>query len=95
MKWKQYFTQKVIDRGYSYYRSGLVGSLETQGEEYHAEVIGTVPYQVSVWKKANHQLGMSCICPHAQDGNKCKHMAALCMKLEDEIIEPDWKPVPA
>lgn len=27
--------------------------------EQHAEVIGTVPYQVSLWKKANYQLEMT------------------------------------
>lgn len=84
INWTSYFSTAILERGKKYYKRGLVQNVEKLGEKYTAEVIGSVPYQVAVWKKAGHQLGMSCDCPYAMEGKKCKHMAALCMALEEE-----------
>lgn len=87
MNWRFYFASTIADRGYQYYRRGLVQNVEKNDEKYTAEVIGTSPYEVSVWKKANNQLGMKCSCPYALEGKKCKHMAALCAYLDSNLKE--------
>lgn len=85
MNWRFYFTNTIADRGYQYYRRGLVQNVEKEDEKYTAEVVGTSPYSVSVWKKANNQLGMTCSCSYAGEGKKCKHMAALCAYLDSNL----------
>ncbi len=84
MNWRGYFAGTIIKRAGKYYKQGRVTNLENYGDVYSATVIGTVPYHVKIWKKANNQPGMSCTCPYAVDGGKCKHMAAVLMKIEDE-----------
>lgn len=95
VNWRYYFTGTILDRARRYQKRGLVQNVEKVGEEYHAEVIGSEVYEVRIWKKANNQLGMSCTCPYALEGKKCKHMAAVCMELEDDLNEKGLKPVAA
>lgn len=85
MNWGNYFTAAVLERGRKYQKRGMVQNVEKNGEKYTAEVIGSMPYQVSIWKKPNRQWGMSCTCPYANDGKRCKHMAALCLELGDNL----------
>lgn len=56
MNWENYFTKTIIARARNYYERGLVLDVEKKGNRYVAQVIGSIPYNVSVWKKANHQL---------------------------------------
>ena len=42
---------------------------------------GTEPYQTRVWIDADQQLNGACDCPHAADGNFCKHQVALALTL--------------
>ena len=87
VNWRNYFAASILERGRMYQRRGMVQNIEENNGKYTAEVIGTVPYQVSVWKKANGQLGMSCTCPYAKEGKKCKHMAALCMEIGEHLSD--------
>lgn len=84
MNWKRYFTATIISRGQNYYRKGAVKNLRKQGGRFYADVMGSLPYSVSIWKKANGQLSMSCNCMHAFEGNYCKHMAAVWIAMEKE-----------
>lgn len=86
MHWRNYFTSTILDRGKRYYKKGLVQDIKEDHGRYTAVVVGSIPYTTSVLKKANKQLGMSCSCPFAQDGKKCKHMAALCMELDELLV---------
>ncbi len=90
MDWKSYFTSPILRRGIGYQKSGLVKNVEQIDGKYYADVVGSETYQVSIWKAANYRLGMSCTCPYAQDGNKCKHMAALCTELSDVLESSIW-----
>jgi len=83
MNLNNYFTKTILDRGRRYQKRGLVEDVVIGKNEFTATVIGSMPYHVSIWKKANRQWGMSCTCPYAEDGNRCKHMAAVCIELED------------
>ena len=93
INWQQYFSKTIIDRGRSYYKNGKVRNLRKQGDKYYAKVQGSYPYEVAIWKKANNQLGMSCDCMYATDGNYCKHMAAVCMKIEEEFGAEERKQI--
>lgn len=87
MNWKKYFTSTILERARKYQKSGLVHNLQKLGDKYTAEVIGSVPYRVNVWKNARNQIRMSCECPYAADGKACKHMAAVCMEIEEYFSE--------
>lgn len=89
MNWRNYFSATILERGRNYHKNGLVQEIEYKDGIYTAEVIGARPYRVSMWEKSGKQLGMSCNCPHALEGNYCKHMAALCMEL-DERLQDDY-----
>ena len=89
MNWNTCFTKTILDRGRRYQKKGLVKNIKKVGEKYTAEVIASMPYQVSVWRKANRQWGMTCTCPYADDGSRCKHMAALCLELEQQLDEKE------
>ncbi len=84
MKWQHYFTNAIIARGMSYYEKGRVDKLEVVDDTYYAEVRGSKPYRVVIKELPNQRLAMVCNCPYAQDGNKCKHMAAVLIKLEKD-----------
>ena len=83
MNWKNLFSKTILDRGRKYYNWGAVDDIRIENGQCDAIVTGSKKYQVSVWKKANYQLGMSCTCPYAKDGGRCKHMAAVCYELND------------
>lgn len=85
MNWSKYFTKTILDRGFRYYERGAVSDVSNINDMYYATVIGTVPYDVILWKKSNQELKMSCDCMYARDGQYCKHMAALCYEL-DEVL---------
>ena len=40
---------------------------------------GNLPYAVRLWISADDELDGACTCPHAQDGNFCKHLVALAL----------------
>lgn len=87
VNWRNYFAAAILERGRIYQKRGMVQCVKENNGKYSAEVIGTVPYQVNVWKKPNGQLGMSCTCPYAKEGKKCKHMAALCMEIGEHLSD--------
>lgn len=82
MKWKHYFTNAIIARGMNYYEKGRVDKLKKIDDNYYAEVRGSQPYHVVIKELPNQRIAMRCDCPYAQDGNKCKHMAAVLIKIE-------------
>lgn len=75
----------VFARGQTYAASGAIETLEdaepAPGEQVAlaAVVQGTHAYQVRVWIDDEDDLDGECDCPHAQDGNFCKHQVALCL----------------
>lgn len=75
----------VFERGLNYAASGLA---ETAGDvtlrpgeqaAIEATVHGNLPYAVRLWISADDELDGACTCPHAQDGNFCKHLVALAL----------------
>lgn len=83
MKWDYLFNTKILTRGRQYYKRGLVQDLEQKGASYSAEVIGSTDYHVLIQLTNATRPKMYCTCPYAQDGNKCKHMAAVLYAIEE------------
>lgn len=81
----------VFARGQTYASSGAIKKLHTPplepGEQavLCAVVQGTQSYQARVWIDADDELDGECDCPHAQDGNFCKHLVALCLAWRGEL----------
>lgn len=75
----------VFARGQTYASSSAIEELHTPtlepGEQAAlcAVVQGTQTYHVRVWIDTEDELDGECDCPHAQDGNFCKHLVALCL----------------
>lgn len=56
---------------------------------YNAIVEGTEEYQVEIEIQDDRVRDMFCDCPYAEDGNYCKHMAAVLYELEEGKTESD------
>ncbi|MDA8522211.1 SWIM zinc finger family protein [Acidovorax sp. NCPPB 4044] len=80
----------VFGRGRTYAVSGAIETLEASaprpGEQaaLAAVVHGTQAYRVRVWIDADDELDGACNCPHAQEGNFCKHLVALSLAWRAE-----------
>lgn len=85
MIWTRYFTSAILNRGRIYWNNGRVGKLQMPDDKTCTSVVrGTHSYHVSARLLSNDKLELDCDCPYAEDGNHCKHEAALLYKIEDE-----------
>ena len=87
MKWKHLFNDVITRRGQKYYNAGRVRNLtEDAGGTWHAVAMGSDLYKVSVSVDENEKITkMRCTCPYAKGGLNCKHMAAVCCEIEEQI----------
>ncbi|WP_394522695.1 hypothetical protein [Lacrimispora sp. JR3] len=85
MDWKQLFRPHILERGLDYYESGFVEDYDEGSDFVQATVQGSSAYDVYVEIIDGKILDMQCDCPYAQEGNHCKHMAALMFCMEHEI----------
>ena len=63
-------------RGEAYFSAGAVGRIRATGDRISARVEGSDIYQAKLWDD-DGELENDCTCPHAADGNFCKHCVAL------------------
>ncbi|MDR1619584.1 MAG: SWIM zinc finger family protein [Clostridiales bacterium] len=78
---EDYFEDKILRRGYDYYTSGCVSSLEFDGEEWIVEVRGSDLYTVLVTLSETGEIEKTaCDCPYDW-GPFCKHQAAVFYAL--------------
>ena len=83
--WKNCFGQKILDRGLEYYRSGMIQRYYADEDEITAFVNGNYDdYEVEIYLKDGQPFEMNCSCPYADEGNYCKHMAAVLYKWDRE-----------
>ena len=66
-------------RGEEYFSVGAVGRLRATDDKLTAQVEGTETYQVGL-RDDDGDLAHDCTCPHAADGNFCKHCVAVGLK---------------
>lgn len=82
--WKDLFREHILARGEMYYYDGAVQDLEKTEYGYHAVVEGTEDYEVDIELEDGQICEMYCTCPYADDGNNCKHMAAVLYEIEKQ-----------
>ena len=80
--WKDWFQPHILERGLAYFDEGRVSDLEHTEDGYTAFVDGTEEYGVEILLDGDSIEDMLCDCPHAEDGNYCKHMAAVLFAVE-------------
>ncbi|HEL1734915.1 TPA: hypothetical protein U1V53_001329 [Streptococcus suis] len=86
--WMDYFKPHIVDRGYSLFLDDAVQGLQEVGEGYYALVSGSQVYQVDIDLEHGQLVGMWCECPHAQEMNHCKHMAAVLFAISELEGQP-------
>lgn len=105
-EWKDCFSSRILNRGYEYYENGNVLDIEKTEDGYTATVEGSWEYTVTIdVDDEGDFIDADCDCPYSQDGNYCKHEAAVLYALEldgdeysDDIpakTNADIKPVAA
>lgn len=82
--YQRWFQPQIWSRGYDYYRKNRVHINSREYEHVYATVDGTDLYEVSIYFYNGEIQDMECDCPYAMDGNNCKHMAAVLIKLSEE-----------
>ena len=82
--WEQMFSNRILQRGRAYYDEGRVEDLEIEDGKYSALVYGSRIYSVDIFRRPDGKMRFFCTCPHANDGNYCKHMAAVMYAVEEE-----------
>lgn len=87
MNWRKYFTSTILERGKKYQKDGFVDNLKKVGDTYSAFVYGTNRYRVSITISDGKVKSMRCNCPYAAEGKTCKHMAAVCMEIDEFFYE--------
>lgn len=90
--WKDWFQPHILERGRAYYEEGRVLEMEQTENGYTATVDGTEEYEVEILMDGNSIEDMLCDCPYAEDGNYCKHMAAVLFAVN--AGEPPAKKAP-
>lgn len=80
--WRKQFKPHILERGLNYYEEGMVESLEETAEGYKAIVNGSEEYSVEIDIDEGNISYMFCDCPYADEGNCCKHMAAVLYEIE-------------
>ena len=82
--WAEMFAPAILMRGYEYYKAGKAKKLQETAEGFSAVVRGTHNYRVTVFADEEGMIeDMTCTCPYANDGNYCKHMAAVMFLIEN------------
>lgn len=90
--WKNWFQPHILERGRAYFEEDRVSNLERTEDGCTATVEGTEEYEVEILLDGDSIEDMLCDCPYAEDGNACKHMAAVLFAM---AAEPSKKRTPA
>lgn len=83
MSWQRYFRSVILDRGFDYYSNNAVKNFRNNNGTLTAIVSGTHDYEIEIIFDNDLIEDMFCSCPHAEDGNYCKHMAAVLFESEN------------
>lgn len=80
--WKRFFAPRILERGYNCFLEGTVTNLKFHNKSIIATVCGSYDYEVEITFSGDSIDNIYCTCPYAEDGNYCKHMAAVCFELD-------------
>lgn len=85
---QDFIPSRIYWRGVDYQESGAVTQLqEKSAGTWHATVLGTGNYNVTVRIGQNGALTWSCDCPY--DGSMCKHVVATLLEINDHTSDND------
>lgn len=85
----------ILGRGRTYYNASRVKNLSKNNSCHSAVVTGTEEYNVVISYEDDKIASMTCNCPYAQSGERCKHMAAvLYAAYGDGSIKKTSDPIP-
>ena len=90
--WQYEFESRILERGYSYYYSGLVDNVQKTALGWTATAHGLKDYDVHIVMSPIKVLDMHCTCPYARNGAHCKHEAALLYQITEEADPVHPKP---
>ena len=90
--WRRGFSSRVLERAELLFESGAVVELAAVGGTCEAIVRGTKDYRVSLEGAKVSRATATCTCPHYADGHLCKHIAAVCMRIESSEEAPEPAP---
>jgi len=80
--------RSVFRRGEEYFSVGAVGRLHATDDKATARVEGTETYRVEL-RDEDGDLAYDCTCPHAAEGNFCKHCVAVGLAwLAENTVAP-------
>lgn len=83
MAWTNLFARHILQRGWAYNIEGRVSELHDEDGMVSAVVMGSEDYAVTLELWHDEPKYFTCSCPHAQEGNYCKHMAATAFAWQD------------
>ncbi len=96
VNWRNLFEPQILKRGREYFKRGEVRDLTFDREGMYALVRGRKLYRVSVRMRGTGVAEMKCNCPYAEQGKRCKHMAAVLFEAErQEMNSTEPQPDPA
>ena len=84
--WKDYFDEYRLLYGREYYEWEHFTNVCRVDDTVLATVYGSDDYTVRIELVDDEVSDMSCTCPHANEGNYCKHMACICYYIEENDI---------
>lgn len=85
---QDFIPSRIYWRGVDYQESGAVTQLQEESAgTWHATVLGTGNYNVTVRIGQNGALTWSCDCPY--DGSMCKHVVATLLEINDRTSDND------
>ena len=76
-KWSVYFEPHILARGREYFNKGKVKGYTSTDDSCMARVLGTHVYNVQIKYISSGYPEMTCDCPYAAGGGRCKHEAAV------------------
>ncbi len=75
----------------NYWQEGNVEDIEWEDDCIRAVVLGTEYYEVKIYLSNDRVDEMYCTCLYAEDGNACKHMAAVLYVVEEGTCSSEEK----
>lgn len=86
--WRTLFAPRIYQRGQEYFKHGDVSQLRINSSgEFSAIVQGRCPYYVTGKSREGVASNLTCTCPYAQDHHRCKHMAAVLIAIDKQLLE--------
>ncbi|GCF94359.1 hypothetical protein NRIC_22500 [Enterococcus florum] len=82
IEWQSLFRPYILERGFDYYDEKRVIDSRLIGDTIHALVDGNETYMVEIEGLEDDPPAFYCECPYAEEGNHCKHMAAVLFEYE-------------